>query len=199
MFGVCIPYSAIVPLILIVLQFFAAPLAKMGLLPDFVAKKLGIAITGADSSSCANKSCCEAETKPTKRREKKSTNKASCSTSTSTDTSIIYEVTDSDSFQNLIQSKELVFVKFTAEWCKPCKQIHPFYKELATEYRGKSGGEISIAFTTVDVDEVDDVAGEFNVKMMPTFVAIRDGKLVDQTSGSNEAKLQTFVQDIVGV
>lgn len=39
--GVCIPYTAVLPLLLIGLQWVATQLAKVGLLPDWVAKKLG--------------------------------------------------------------------------------------------------------------------------------------------------------------
>ena len=45
--GVCIPYSAIIPLLLVVLQFIARPLYQMGLIPDGLAKKLGITINTA--------------------------------------------------------------------------------------------------------------------------------------------------------
>eukprot|EP00970_Alexandrium_tamarense_P014108 scaffold3862_cov201-Alexandrium_tamarense.AAC.2 len=38
--GVCIPYTAVLPLLLIGLQWVATQLAKVGLLPDWVAKKL---------------------------------------------------------------------------------------------------------------------------------------------------------------
>jgi hypothetical protein len=39
--GVCIPYSAILPLLLLGLQWIAAKLARVGCLPDWVGKKLG--------------------------------------------------------------------------------------------------------------------------------------------------------------
>ena len=39
-----------------------------------------------------------------------------------------------------------VFLKFTAEWCGPCKMIQPRLDELAKEYEGK------VIFISVDVD-----------------------------------------------
>jgi len=45
--GVCIPYSAIIPLLLVVLQYITRPLYQMGLIPDGLAKKLGITINTA--------------------------------------------------------------------------------------------------------------------------------------------------------
>ena len=39
-------------------------------------------------------------------------------------------------------------VDFTAKWCKPCKQIAPFFEELSNKY-------CAATFVTVDVDELE--------------------------------------------
>ena len=36
----------------------------------------------------------------------------------------------------------------------------------------------NVVFLKVDVDEAEDVAGEYNISAMPTFVFIKDGKKV---------------------
>ena len=59
--------------------------------------------------------------------------------------------------------KKLVAVKFGAEWCKPCKRIAPLYEELAKE------SSKTYIFTTVDVDEVADLAMDCGAKALPTF------------------------------
>jgi thioredoxin 1 len=184
--GVCVPYSAILPLILVLLQYIARPLAKMGLLPAPIAKKLGITTT---NSACTKQSCCDE--KPEHRADRS----ISTEISNSTD-EIMYEVADTTQFQNLLSNNELVFVKFTAEWCKPCKEIQPFFHEIGAKYANT--GDKKIAFTTVDVDELDEIASKYNVAMMPTFVAIRNGvDVFDTMSGSNEGRLETFVKNAV--
>jgi thioredoxin 1 len=187
--GCCIPYSAILPFLAIILQFFAKPLAEMGLLPAPIAKKLGVLATG--TTACSEESCCGTEKK--ERRSKRSV--AATETTLSMD-EIMYEVTDAAYFQSLLKSNDVVFVKFTAEWCQPCKKIQPFYHELAEKYVQSS--DKNIAFATVDVDELDEIASNYKVAMMPTFVAIRNGTGVHASmSGSNEGKLETFVKSAV--
>ena len=36
----------------------------------------------------------------------------------------------------------------------------------------------NVVFLKVDVDEAEDVAGEYNISAMPTFVFLKDGKKV---------------------
>jgi len=40
--GVCIPYTALFPMLIIGLQWIASKFAKVGLLPEFIAKRLGL-------------------------------------------------------------------------------------------------------------------------------------------------------------
>lgn len=194
--GVCVPYSAILPFVVIVLQFVAAPLARMGLLPKFIEKKLGIvsstkakSSTDTSSSSCAEKSCCTEN--PDNRTESSVSSNAS---NIDVADSIMYEVKSSSHLQNLLETKEVVFLKFTAEWCNPCKNIQPLYHELATRYCKQDS---MVAFATADVDEHEDIASEYKVGMMPTFVAIRGGDVIETMSGSNESKLEAFVKKVL--
>ncbi len=188
--GVCIPYSAIVPFLLLFLQFFARPLAKLGLLPAPIAKRLGISATGESDAGCSEESCCDEKKPPS--RGKRSKSKKSVVTSDV----IMREVADASEFQNLVDGSDVVIVKFTAEWCKPCKAIQPFFLELATKYA--SSGNKKVVFGTVDVDELDEISSKYKVAMMPTFLAINNsGEVLDSMSGSNEGKLEMFVKKIV--
>jgi thioredoxin 1 len=83
----------------------------------------------------------------------------------------------------------ILIVKFTAEWCKPCKQIQPIYSELSTQYH-------QYKFTTLDVDgdECDVLSSKMKVAMMPTFVCFRKGIEVGRVTGGNsEEKLKEWV------
>ncbi|XP_067012450.1 thioredoxin-2-like [Anabrus simplex] len=77
----------------------------------------------------------------------------------------------------------LVVVDFYATWCGPCKMIAPKFDELADEYP-------EVTFLKVDVDECEDLAVEYEISAMPTFVFIRNKKKLESFSGANTNKLQ---------
>jgi len=195
--GVCIPYSAIIPLLLVVLQFIARPLYQMGLLPDILAKKLGIV---NNSNGKGDESCCDSDCNKTSVAGRSESSVSNDSTSTSTATSTpstsgdgdVVEITSMAQFKVILQEKNTIFLKFTADWCKPCKAIHPFYQNLS-----QNNTSADVLFATVDVDEVDDLASQYKIAMMPTFVAIVDKQVVLQISGANESKLESFVQQVL--
>merc|ERR1712224_793749 len=64
---------------------------------------------------------------------------------------------------------KLVVVDFHATWCGPCKMIAPHIVEM-------DGKMDNVVFLKVDVDEAEDVAAEYNISAMPTFVFIKDGE-----------------------
>ncbi|XP_060921984.1 thioredoxin-like [Limanda limanda] len=97
---------------------------------------------------------------------------------------MVYEVAGLDDFQKQLKNAgdKLVMVDFTATWCGPCKQIGPYFVQLAAEYP-------NVVFLKVDVDEADDVSASCEIKCMPTFIVYRGGKKVDELSGANRDKL----------
>ncbi|XP_062239720.1 thioredoxin isoform X1 [Platichthys flesus] len=97
---------------------------------------------------------------------------------------MVHEVTGLDDFQKQLKDAgdKLVMVDFTAVWCGPCKQISPYFHELAAEYT-------NVVFLKVDVDDAEDVSASCEIKCMPTFIVYRAGKKLDDLSGANREKL----------
>mmetsp|Transcript_15635 Transcript_15635/g.23492 ORF Transcript_15635/g.23492 Transcript_15635/m.23492 type:complete len:214 (-) Transcript_15635:171-812(-) len=204
--GVCIPYSAILPFLLIVLQFLAKPLYNLGLLPDVIAVRLGLArkvAAGSDddgkkqgesqSKSCAGSSCCAPATASASTRSKRSKSVSSDTTSNGKSGKEVITIESEEEYREILSNYDTVFVKFTAEWCKPCKVIHPFFATQLAEQYGDDGS--TKKFTIIDVDELDDVAGECGVSVLPCFAALKDGKLCAKYTGSDEKKLEDFVKE----
>ena len=83
-----------------------------------------------------------------------------------------------------------VFIKFSAQWCGPCKKIQPFYEHLANIYK-------NAIFTCVDTDEVVDVTSTYNITSLPTFAVIKNGIYQELMKGCDSKKLQNLVQQYV--
>ena len=171
--GVCVPYSAVVPLILMGIKWVFAKLHAYGLLPPFVAKFLNVNSAPTDPKKYDS---CVTE-KPVRRGKSDPTPK----------TSVVIELESEKQFESLTKADAKVVVKFTASWCQPCKKIHPFYQQKCTEY-------IDCNFLTVDVDDFDRIATKYGVSMMPTFVVIQGNSLVGTYRGSSEPGLEEFLK-----
>ena len=82
-------------------------------------------------------------------------------------------------FENEVLKADVpVVVDFFASWCGPCKMIAPVLDQLATELAGKA------KIVKVDVDESRDVAMEYNIKSMPTFIFFNNGEIADKAVGA---------------
>lgn len=69
-----------------------------------------------------------------------------------------------------------VVLDFWAEWCGPCKKVMPMVEELE-----KESGDVS--FFKVNVDKEYTLAQEYNIKSIPTFVVLENGKEVHRIAG----------------
>ena len=83
---------------------------------------------------------------------------------------------------------QVKLIDFTAKWCGPCRQMDPVLESLAAEYAGR----VEMAY--VDVDEDPITAQRFDVRSMPTFVVMRDGREVGRIVG---ARPRAFVAGVL--
>ena len=84
----------------------------------------------------------------------------------------------------------LVVVDFSATWCMPCKMIAPIFEEMSDEFS-------SATFVKVDVDEVPEIAQRYQVLAMPTFLFLREGKVVGRFSGASAEKLREMLTSLL--
>ncbi|CAO3611605.1 unnamed protein product [Mucor fragilis] len=91
-------------------------------------------------------------------------------------------------FKELIAQDKLVIVDFHATWCGPCKLIAPKLAKFAETYG-------DAVFAKVDVDEVADVAAEYQVRAMPTIMYFRKGEKLGEVVGANVASIEAKIKD----
>ena len=75
---------------------------------------------------------------------------------------------------------------FTAGWCNPCKRTRPIVDEL--------NRDSSIKFQIIDVDSELEIAKNFNVSSIPTFVVIENGSESYRATGAQtKEQLQSLM------
>ncbi|EIE20299.1 putative thioredoxin-like 2 variant 3, partial [Coccomyxa subellipsoidea C-169] len=80
-----------------------------------------------------------------------------------------------------------VAVYFWAPWSHPCQQLDLVFAELAKEYQDAK-------FLRVQAEEVSEVTDRFEVSVVPYFVLLKDGEVVDKVEGADAATLTQAVQ-----
>jgi len=102
---------------------------------------------------------------------------------------MVHAVTDTDDFKNQLAAagEKLVVVDFFATWCGPCKMIAPVLEELNKTLE-------DVVFIKVDVDDIEEVAAEYKITAMPTFIFIKKSEQVAELKGANVEKLKELVE-----
>jgi thioredoxin-like negative regulator of GroEL len=65
-------------------------------------------------------------------------------------------------------------LRFTAEWCGPCKMLAKSIEELKPD----------VKITVVDIDEHIVKAQKYSIRSVPTMVAIHEGMEIGRKSGT---------------
>ncbi len=72
----------------------------------------------------------------------------------------------------------LKLLDFYADWCGPCKIMNPVLEEMEKNFQGR------IEFQRVDVEAEEQLAGQYDIRSIPTFVLVKDGKELDRKMGA---------------
>ena len=83
----------------------------------------------------------------------------------------------SQNFNQEIMNNDLLLVDFWAEWCGPCKSMHPIFTRMAKKYK-------SVRFARVNVDNAQDIATKYGVQSIPTFIMFKNGEIANTMVGA---------------
>jgi thioredoxin 1 len=98
---------------------------------------------------------------------------------------MVVEIT-TENFEKEIKQSELpVVLDAYAPWCGPCKAMAPIFEEIEKELGS------SYKFAKMNVDDARDIAIEFQILTLPTFLFIKNGEVVDRVMGSTTKNSMT--------
>jgi thioredoxin 1 len=84
----------------------------------------------------------------------------------------------------------LRLIRFTASWCQPCKRLGPAADNLAKLH--------GVPVEVVDVDEHGDLAADFEILSVPTFVVL-DGEDREVYRGSGAPAVSELADFLANV
>ena len=70
----------------------------------------------------------------------------------------------------------VVLADFWATWCGPCRSMMPVIEQIAGEMP-------SVTVVKVNIEDAPQLAGEYGVRTVPTFLVMKDGKVVQELVG----------------
>lgn len=99
---------------------------------------------------------------------------------------------DDETFDEIMNNAEYAIVDFSADWCPPCKVMHPIYNQLSQKYGDQ------IKFLEVDSAIAPQLIARYSIHAMPTFTFFKNGEPVQRLVGSRpsqkfESEIQAFM------
>ena len=103
----------------------------------------------------------------------------------------LFQVSDQDFEQRVLNSTLPVIVDFTADWCPPCRVLAPLYARLSDTYQGR------LSFAKMDVDENTLVPARSGIQGAPTLVLFVGGQPVGRVVGPHPGRLQQSIERLL--
>ena len=93
-----------------------------------------------------------------------------------------------DNFEQAIQDNKIILLDFWATWCGPCKQFGPVFEAASEEHQ-------DVVFAKVNTEEEQELAAQFQIRSIPTLMAIKEQVIVFSQPGALPA---SALSEIIG-
>lgn len=104
----------------------------------------------------------------------------------------IITITSASEYDALLAANTYAVIDFHATWCGPCKAMAPVFAQHAAQHATPG----RVAFASVDIDAVPDIAARYRVTSIPTFMFVKDGEAYEEVRVASPPKLKTAVEDV---
>ncbi len=84
---------------------------------------------------------------------------------------------NSGNFEKTVSSQTPTLVDFWAEWCGPCRTMHPVFTRLSKKFK-------KIRFARLNIDQNQDIATKLGIQAIPIFIMFKTGMPVDKVVGA---------------
>lgn len=88
------------------------------------------------------------------------------------------KVNNVNEFNEVINSDNLTVVKFSADWCGPCRTLGGIMDDVTPDYQ-------NVNFIEIDVegDGMDEIVSNYSIRNIPVLAFIKNGKLLNKNVG----------------
>lgn len=84
-------------------------------------------------------------------------------------------------YDQAIKSASTVLVEFYASWCPHCKRMMPIVEQIKELLQGK------LEVYQLEIDQNQELAKEYEVESIPTFIVYKDGREMWRQTGEMDA------------